>query len=159
VKFTSHLLFLPDGRPTTHIFMVWFLYRATVLDPRHNIILVNGFRHNSNLFIGAKHSINLITNHRYKIKLLICSGHNINLVAGPRHILSLFFDHRHNIHFFTDLVCNRLHLWSSGQSFWLQIQRSRIRFPALPDFLRSEGSGTGSTQPPEDNWGSTWMKK
>ena len=25
-------------------------------------------------------------------------------------------------------------LWSSGQSFWLQIQRSRVWFPALPDF-------------------------
>ena len=25
-------------------------------------------------------------------------------------------------------------LWSSGQSFWLQVQRSRVRFPALPDF-------------------------
>ena len=25
-------------------------------------------------------------------------------------------------------------LWSSGQSFWIQIQRSRVRFPALPDF-------------------------
>jgi len=25
-------------------------------------------------------------------------------------------------------------LWSSGQIFWLQIQRSRVRFPALPDF-------------------------
>ena len=25
-------------------------------------------------------------------------------------------------------------LWSSGQSFCLQIQRSRVRFPALPDF-------------------------
>ena len=32
--------------------------------------------------------------------------------------------------------CNtsRPPLWSSGQSFWLQIQRSRVRFPALPDF-------------------------
>ena len=38
-------------------------------------------------------------------------------------------------------------LWSSGQSFWLQIQRSWIRFPALPEFLSSSGSGTGSTQP------------
>jgi hypothetical protein len=28
-------------------------------------------------------------------------------------------------------------LWSSGQSSWLQIQRSRVRFPALPDFLRN----------------------
>jgi hypothetical protein len=28
-------------------------------------------------------------------------------------------------------------------------QRSRVRFPALPHFLRSSGSGTGSTQPRE----------
>ena len=42
-------------------------------------------------------------------------------------------------------------LWSSGQSFRLQIQRSRVRFPALPDFLSSSGSGTGSTQPREIN--------
>jgi hypothetical protein len=27
----------------------------------------------------------------------------------------------------------------------------RVRFSALPDFLRSNGSGTGSTQPREDN--------
>jgi hypothetical protein len=43
-------------------------------------------------------------------------------------------------------------MWSSDQSFWLQIQRFRVRFPALPDFLRSRGSGKGSTQPREDNW-------
>ena len=42
-------------------------------------------------------------------------------------------------------------LWSSGQSFWLQIQGSRVRFPALPDFLSSSGSGTGSTHPREVN--------
>ena len=42
-------------------------------------------------------------------------------------------------------------LWSSGQSFWQQIQGSRVRFPALPDFLSSSGSGTGSTQPREVN--------
>ena len=42
-------------------------------------------------------------------------------------------------------------LWSSGQSFWLQIQRSRVRSPAPPDFLSSSGSGTGSTQPREVN--------
>jgi hypothetical protein len=41
-------------------------------------------------------------------------------------------------------------LWSSGHSTWLQIQRSRVRFPTLPDFLSSNGSGTGSTQPRED---------
>jgi hypothetical protein len=27
----------------------------------------------------------------------------------------------------------------------------RVRFPALPDFLRSSGSGTGTTQPREYN--------
>ena len=48
-------------------------------------------------------------------------------------------------------------LWSSGQSFWLQIQRSRVRSPALPDFLSSSRSGTGSTQPREVNWGATWI--
>jgi hypothetical protein len=42
-------------------------------------------------------------------------------------------------------------------SSWLQIQRSRVPFPALPDFL-SSGSGTGSTQPREYNWGATWKE-
>jgi hypothetical protein len=40
---------------------------------------------------------------------------------------------------------NGLLLWSSVQSSCLQIHRSRVRFLALPDFLRSSGSGTGST--------------
>jgi hypothetical protein len=42
-------------------------------------------------------------------------------------------------------------LWCSGHSSFLQIRRSRVRFPALPDFLRSSESGTGSTQPREYN--------
>ena len=52
-------------------------------------------------------------------------------------------------------------LCSSGQGFWLQIQRSRVRFPALPDFLSDSGSGTGYTQPREPrevNWVATWIK-
>jgi hypothetical protein len=40
-------------------------------------------------------------------------------------------------------------LESSGHSSWVQVQRSRVRFPALPDFVSSSGSGTGSTQPRE----------
>jgi hypothetical protein len=50
---------------------------------------------------------------------------------------------------FETSIKQRPPLWSSGQSFWLQIQRSRVRFPVLPDFLSSSGSGTGSTQPRE----------
>ena len=52
---------------------------------------------------------------------------------------------------FSGIYNYRPPLWSSGQSFWLQIQRSRVRSPALPDFLSSSGSGTGSTQPREVN--------
>jgi hypothetical protein len=36
-----------------------------------------------------------------------------------------------------------LFLWSSGQTSWLQIHMSRVRFPALPNFLRGNGSERG----------------
>jgi len=51
--------------------------------------------------------------------------------------------------FYRRLVLHGPPLWSSGQSFWPQIQRTRVRSPALPDFLSSSGSGTWSTQPRE----------
>jgi ribosomal protein L37E len=48
-------------------------------------------------------------------------------------------------------------LRSSGQSSWLQIRR-----PGLDSWhyqkKKSSGSGTGSTQPREYNWGATWWK-
>jgi hypothetical protein len=66
----------------------------------------------------------------------------------------------------TEFICyveeSRPPLLSSGQSSWLQIQRPRfvqVRFPALPDFLRNSGSGTGSTQPREYNCGPTWKSR
>jgi hypothetical protein len=39
-------------------------------------------------------------------------------------------------------------LWSE---FLATDSEARVRFPALPDFLRNSGSGTGSAQPREYN--------
>jgi hypothetical protein len=50
-------------------------------------------------------------------------------------------------------------LWSSGQEFLAADLEVRVWFPALPDFLRNSGSGTGSTQPREYNWVANWKKK
>jgi hypothetical protein len=47
-------------------------------------------------------------------------------------------------------------LWSSGQSSWLQIRRPGLDSRHYPK--KSSGSGTGSTQPREYNWGATWQK-
>jgi hypothetical protein len=47
-------------------------------------------------------------------------------------------------------------LWSSGQSFWLQIQRPG--FDSRHYQKKNSWSGTGSTQPHEYNWGATWLK-
>jgi hypothetical protein len=48
-------------------------------------------------------------------------------------------------------------MWFSGQ-FLATDPEAWVRFPVLPDFLRSSGSGTWSTQPREHNWGATWKK-
>jgi hypothetical protein len=57
----------------------------------------------------------------------------------------------------TEFICyveeSRPLLWSDGQS-----PKVRVRFPALPHFLRRNGSGTGFTQPREYNSGATWKK-
>jgi hypothetical protein len=47
-------------------------------------------------------------------------------------------------------------LWSSGQSSWLQIRGPG--FDSRHYQKKSSGSGTGSTQPREYNWGATWYK-
>jgi hypothetical protein len=60
---------------------------------------------------------------------------------GPPRIRALTCTHKHTRT--PDLSSIKNCLSSSGQSSWLQMQRSRIQFPALQDFLRSNGSGTG----------------
>jgi hypothetical protein len=43
--------------------------------------------------------------------------------------------------------------------YWSEsLQKFRVRFLVLKDFLKSNVSGIWSTQPPEDKWGATWMK-
>jgi hypothetical protein len=79
--------------------------------------------------------------------------HNVNsklimsrIIFGALHLSTsnnqILLEH---IHFWES--GRRPPLWSSCQSSWLQIQRFRIRFLALRYFLRSSGSGTGTTQP------------
>jgi hypothetical protein len=55
---------------------------------------------------------------------------------------------RHSSYIF---FCCLLESWPSGQNSLLEVQRSRVRFPALRDFLRSSASGTGSNKPREYN--------
>jgi hypothetical protein len=59
----------------------------------------------------------------------------------------------------TEFICyieeSRPPLWSEFQATDPEV---RVSFPALPDFLRSSGSGTGSTQRCEYNWRATWKK-
>jgi hypothetical protein len=63
-------------------------------------------------------------------------------------LLEALFTHaRSPCLFLKNVVFSGPPLWSSGQSSWLQTQSYQVRFPALPDFLSSSGSGTGSTQP------------
>jgi hypothetical protein len=58
-------------------------------------------------------------------------------------------------------LCSAIHswwppLWSSSQSSWLQIWRPGFDSRHYQKKKTSRGSGTGSTQPREYNWGATW---
>jgi hypothetical protein len=66
---------------------------------------------------------------------------NQNLLSDDVSIIAIEIELEFVPYFAPGRAPYRPPLWSSSQSFWLQIQRSRVRFPALPDFLRSSGSG------------------
>jgi hypothetical protein len=90
------------------------------------------------LHINLKHN----TNYSYRQnRLVITTRHNICI------LLTHIKCNKRKFH-----VCYVIYvawppLWSSDQSSWLLIQRYRVQFSALPDFLRSSGCSTGSTQP------------
>jgi hypothetical protein len=59
-------------------------------------------------------------------------------------------------HYSPYVYSSRPPLWSE---FLATVPDIRVRFPALQEFLRNSGSGTGSTQPHEYNWGAAWKKR
>jgi hypothetical protein len=87
-----------------------------------------------------------IREHRFTRTALVFRRFSIKVLYS---VNSLSKNFRYQWGIFTQ--CHWPPLWSIGQSFWLQIQRSRVRFLALPDFLRSDGSGSVSIQPREYN--------
>jgi hypothetical protein len=84
---------------------------------------------------GIVTSNNVVSNNRMD---KLCNGEHIKLCLIIQFCMT------------ASLVC-----WSE----FLATDRYRVRFPALPDFMRSSGSGTGSTQPREYNSGAIWKKQ
>jgi hypothetical protein len=80
---------------------------------------------------------------------------NFLTIVGNEGVLYFPVDNNHILKYYlhqsVHVLPKQVPLLSSGQSSWLQIQRSRVRFPALPDVLRNIASGTGLTQPCEYN--------
>jgi hypothetical protein len=92
--------------------------------------------------LDASHFWKLWNSYQQNFVLEVCRKNVIGKFnLGPR------WFHRIPIFMHTNLNIDPP-LLSSGQ-------RSGVRFAALPNFLRSSGSGTRSTQPRENNWGAT----
>jgi hypothetical protein len=93
---------------------------------------------------------------------LICVRYGLCFPSVPFHVQAQPVLSRNSLTMLTILPAetqnNNIYmpLWSSGQSSWLQIQRPG--FDSRHYQKNSSGSGTGSTQPREYNWGATWDK-
>jgi hypothetical protein len=131
VNLTPLPLYPGERAPGTHWIGGWMDLRADL----DNSVVQPVASHYTNYAIPARYLYN----------------NNINF-ANSAVNAKMFINLNHTICF------DRPPLWSSGQSSWLQIQRPRVWFPVLSDFLRSSGSRTGSTYPRGDNWGATWME-
>ena len=111
-----------------------------------NTLMTRAFEICFSTFYTATHVISFLRNLARELQSIIPD------ISEKDELSSMLSYYTYIVNFFFGLISVlRPPLWSSGQSFWLQIQRSRVRFPALPDFLSSSGSGTGSTQPREIN--------
>jgi hypothetical protein len=77
--------------------------------------------------------------------LVLCVFHSVVLCSYEDSIRLFLFYIWWMVAVFCYLVFNSYNI------SWLQIQRFRVRFLALPDLMKNSGSGTGSTQPREDN--------
>jgi hypothetical protein len=81
-----------------------------------------------------------------------------NHISTDHHNINCWIYHIDHWTEFIYVEESRTPLWSSGQSSWLQIQRSGFNSRRY-HFLSSSGSGTVSTQLREYKWGATWKKE
>jgi hypothetical protein len=84
---------------------------------------------------GAGRGVNMVTRRHSELRLRMA----MNCIIAPAYVHSALFTFTYYHHY---CYYYRYRLAAA--------QRYRVRFPALPDFLSSSGSGTGSTQPRED---------
>ena len=78
---------------------------------------VSAFNQCSDFFMSAQH------------KDITCYWKASHQSQQMRRTVRVLVGHKHISNYLKDIT---------GQSFWLQIQRSRVRFPALPDFSEQQ---------------------
>ena len=134
---------LRAGDAENLIYLVLFVFISRPILRRSNVPLQNGEQTTDHML----HDCELVEQETDRLKDAVLRSENWSVSNDI--LISKYINPFKQ---FTDSISlDRPPLWSSGQSFCLQMQWSRVRFPALPVFLSSSGSGTGSTQPREVN--------